>query len=192
MKFMKHMEPMEETVEQEKPTKLLKHAKLYILGTLLAILLLSLILPKRCPIDIQTTAFVYAMDQQAPIAEHEVSIEGIYLRRLFREDVYQGSLEVSGYPETAGASAYIQFYNDHDFGMISYQQDGIPIWDSELKQIYTNLDFSVFVIQLFEVSKDGDDISASWDGADGRVLSTAPDYESLLEYCEVLKMKSAS
>ena len=144
---MKFMKPTE--AEDKKDAAILKNAKVYILGILLAILLLSLILPKKCPIHIQTTAYEYVLGQAEPVAEYEVSAEGFYMRRLFREDVYQGSLEISGYPETEGASAYIQFFNDYDFGLISYQQDAVPVWDTELKQIYTNLDFSVFIILCF-------------------------------------------
>ena len=163
---------------------MMKYAKLYVLGFILAVLLLCLILPKRCPIDIRTTAYEYAMDQEEPLAKHEVSVNGIYKRRLLREDVFEGTLEVSGFSETEGASAYIQFPNDYSHGIMSFQQDGVPVWDTELKQIYTNLDFSVFVIQLFEISQDGDAIHASWEPENGRVLSTEPDYASMRELCD--------
>ena len=189
--FTKFREPVEpKETEESRDSAIMKNAKVYILVFILAVLLLCLMLPKRCPISIQTTAYEYAMDQKEPIAEHTVIIEGRYTRRLFREDVFQGQLTVSGFSETEGASAYIQFPNDYNFGMISYQQDGIPVWNSELKHIYTNLDFSVFVIQLFEVSQDEDGVSASWNPEDGRVLTTGPDYASMQELCDGFHMSA--
>ena len=164
----------------------MKKKTLPILILVLAVLLIFLLLPKTSMINVQTTAYEYALDRTEPIAEHEISIGGRFTKRLFREDVFSGHMLISGYPETDGASVYIQFWNDHDFGVISYQQGGVPVWETELEQIYVNEDFSEFVIQLFEVTKDDDRIHSSWSGDTGRVLATASDYEAMTALCTKL------
>ena len=161
---------------------------LTIVIVVLVILCAIALLPKEHSINIQTTVYEYALDQKEPIAEHEISIGGRYTKRLFREDVFSGHMLISGFPETNGASVYIQFWKDHDFGTISYQQGGIPVWDTELEQMYANSDFSAFAIQLFEVAQDGEGIQSSWNSETGRVLSPAANYESMAEICAGLGM----
>lgn len=163
--------------------------KLVVLAAIvLAALLIFLLLPKSSMIHVQTTVYEYALNQEEPIAEHEISIGGRFTKRLFREDVFSGHMLVSGYPETDGASVYIQFWKDHDFGTISYQQGGVPVWDTELEQIYANKDFSKFAIQLFEVAQDEEAIHSAWNSETGRVLCPAPDYATMVELCTELGM----
>lgn len=152
----------------------------------LGVLCAAALLPKTRSINVQTTAYEYALNQKEPIAAHEISIGGRYTKRLFREDVFSGHMLISGFPETNGASVYIQFWNDHDFGVISYQQGGIPVWDTELEQMYVNKDFSKFAIQLFEVAQDGENIQSQWNGETGRILCPAPDYETMTKICAEL------
>ena len=164
----------------------MKRKLILITAIVLVVLLAWVLMPKTSTIYVQTTAYEYAMDQKEPLAEHEISISGQYTRRLFRENVFRGQMIISGFPETNGASVYIQFWDDHDFGVISYQQGGVPVWDTELEQIYVNEDFSEFVIQLFEVTKDDDRIHSSWSGDTGRVLATASDYDAMTALCTEL------
>ena len=168
----------------------MKKKTLTILILVLAVLLIFLLLPKSSMINVQTTAYEYAINQEEPIAEHEISIGGRFTKRLFREDVFSGHMLISGYPETNGASVYIQFWDDHDFGVISYQQGGVPVWETELEPIYVNEDFSEFVIQLFEVTKDDDGIHSIWSGDTGRVLTTASDYDAMTALCTELGLTS--
>ena len=164
----------------------MKRKLMLIMAVLLIALLVWALLPKTSMINIQTAAYEYALDQKEPLAEHEISIGGQYTRRLFREDVFSGHMLISGFPETNGASVYIQFWNDHDFGVISYQQGGVPVWETELKQIYANDDFSELVIQLFAFKKEGDEIHSSWSADTGRVLTTAQDYDTMTALCNEL------
>ena len=164
----------------------MKRKLIPIIVAVLVIVIIIMLLPKSSMINVQTTVYEYALDQEEPIAEHEISIGGRFTKRLFREDVFSGHMLISGYPETDGASVYIQFWNDHDFGVISYQQGGVPVWETELEQIYVNEDFSEFVIQLFEVTKDDDRIHSSWSGDTGRVLATASDYDAMTALCTEL------
>ena len=165
----------------------MKRKVILVAAVLLAALLIYALLPKTSMINVQTTAYEYAMDQKEPLAEHEISIGGQFTRRLFREDVFRGPMVVAGYPETDGASIYIQFWKDHSFGVITYQQGGVPVWETELNQMYVNKDFSEFVIQLFEVNQeDGDWVQRSWNAESGRVLTTAPNFASMTILCEKL------
>ena len=166
----------------------MKRRYILIVAIVLAALLFWIILPKSSMINVQTTVYEYALDQTEPIAEHEVSIGGRFTKRLFREDVFRGHMLISGFPETNGASVYIQFWDDHDFGVISYQQGGVPVWDTELEQIYANEDFSEFAIQLFEVAQAEENIQSAWNNETGRILCPAPDYETMAEICAGLGM----
>ena len=166
----------------------MKRKLILLTAILLAVLLIWVLLPKSSMINVQTTAYEYALDREEPIAAHEISIDGRFTKRLFREDVFQGHMVISGFPETNGASVYIQFWKDQDFGLISYQQDGIPVWDTELEQIYANEDFSEFAIQLFEVAQDEENIQSAWNNETGRILCPAPDYETMAEICTGLGM----
>lgn len=166
----------------------MKRKLIPIIVTVLVILILVMLLPKSSMINVQTTAYEYALDQTEPIAEHEISIGGRFTKRLFREDVFRGHMLISGFPETNGASVYIQFWDDHDFGVISYQQGGVPVWDTELEQIYANEDFSEFAIQLFEVAQAEENIQSAWNNETGRILCPAPDYETMVEICAGLGM----
>ena len=157
----------------------MKRKLILLTAILLAVLLIWVLLPKSSMINVQTTAYEYALDREEPIAAHEISIDGRFTKRLFREDVFRGHMLISGFPETNGASVYIQFWNDHDFGVISYQQGGVPVWDTELKQMVANKDFSQFIIQIFEIDQEGDEIHAAWSGDTGRVLATASDYDAM-------------
>lgn len=151
-------------------------AVILVVGCLLALM------PWSRYISVTTTVYEYALDQTEPLAVHDVTVEGRYFYRLFREDVFDGRLTVSGYPETQDASVYIQFWNDENPGMISYQDpDGIPIWHEPLQFIYCNGDFSRFTIQVYEYTEDGS--QASWDKDTGRVLCAgAADYKTMVEY----------
>ena len=166
----------------------MKRKLILLTAILLAVLLIWVLLPKSSMINVQTTAYEYALDREEPIAAHEISIDGRFTKRLFREDVFQGHMVISGFPETNGASVYIQFWKDQDFGLISYQQDGIPVWDTELEQIYANEDFSEFAIQLFEVTQAEENIQSAWNNETGRILCPAPDYETMAEICTGLGM----
>lgn len=166
----------------------MKRKLILLTAILLAVLLIWVLLPKSSMINVQTTAYEYALDREEPIAAHEISIDGRFTKRLFREDVFQGHMVISGFPETNGASVFIQFWKDQDFGLISYQQDGIPVWDTELEQIYANEDFSEFAIQLFEVAQDEENIQSAWNNETGRILCPAPDYETMAEICTELGM----
>ena len=166
----------------------MKRKLILIMAVLLIALLVWALLPKTSMINIQTMAYEYALDQKEPLAEHEISIGGRYTKRLFREDVFSGHMLISGFPETNGASVYIQFWNDHDFGVISYQQGGVPVWETELKQIYVNEDFSEFVIQLFEVAKTEEGLQSAWNSETGHILCPAPDYETMTKICAELGM----
>lgn len=162
--------------------------KLVLIAVIVLIVLLCILLfPKTRSINVQTTVYEYAMDQKEPIAEHEISIGGHFTRRLFREDVFRGHMVIPGFQETNGASVYIQFWKNHSFGVISYQQGGVPVWDTMLEQMYVNKDFSEFVIQLFEHRQEEDGwMQSSWSYETGRLLSTAPDYETMIRQCEEL------
>lgn len=167
----------------------MKRRYILIVAIVLAALLFWIMLPKSSMINVQTTVYEYALDQTEPIAEHEISIGGRFTKRLFREDVFRGHMLISGFPETNGASVYIQFWKDRDFGTISYQQDGIPVWETELEHIYANDDFSELVIQLFEIKKDGDKLYSSWSGDTGRILTTASDYDAMTALCTGLGLE---
>jgi len=164
----------------------MKRKLLVLAAIVLAALLIWALLPKTSMINVQTTAYEYALNQTEPIAEHEISIGGRYTKRLFREDVFSGHMLISGFQETNGASVYIQFWDEHDYGVISYQQGGVPVWETELKQIYANDDFSELVIQLFAFKKEGDEIHSSWSADTGRVLTTAQDYDTMTALCSEL------
>ena len=166
----------------------MKRKLILLTAILLAVLLIWVLLPKSSMINVQTSAYEYALDREEPIAAREISIDGRFTKRLFREDVFQGHMVISGFPETNGASVYIQFWKDQDFGLISYQQDGIPVWDTELEQIYANEDFSEFAIQLFEVAQAEESIQSAWNNETGRILCPAPDYETMAKICTGLGM----
>ena len=154
----------------------------------LIVLLCVLLFPKTRMINVQTTVYEYALNQKEPIAEHEISIGGRFTKRLFREDVLQGHMVISGYPETDGASVTVQFWGGNDHGIISYMQGGVPVWGTELINMYANDDFSQVIIQLFEVTIEEDGTRSSWSGDTGRVLTTAADYDTLMELSAELGM----
>ena len=164
----------------------MKRKLILITAIVLVVLLAWVLMPKTSTINVQTTAYEYAMDQKEPLAEHEISISGQYTRRLFRENVFRGQMIISGFPETDGVSVYVQFQKPHSFGLISYQQGGVPVWDTELKQMVANKDFSQFIIQIFEIDQEGDEIHAAWSGDTGRVLATASDYDAMTALCTEL------
>ena len=166
----------------------MKRKLILITAIVLVVLLAWVLMPKTSTIYVQTTAYEYAMDQKELLAEHEISISGQYTRRLFRENVFRGQMIISGFPETDGASVYVQFWDDHDFGVISYQQGGVPVWETELEQIYANEDFSEFAIQLFEVAQAEESIQSAWNNETGRILCPAPDYETMAKICTGLGM----
>ena len=141
-------------------------------------------------ISIQTVAYEYALDQEEPLAVHEVTIEGRFTCRVMGQDDFDGTVAISGIPDTQEMTAKVQFWSDRPYGMISYLDWAGQAHTKEPGFIYCSGDFEQFTIVLLEFSQNGDTQSASWDVETGRVLcANAPDHETMLSASEAVGLK---
>ena len=155
------------------------------------ILLIGLLLsamPWSRSVSVQTVVYEYALDQEASLQTHAVTIEGRYYPSLWREPYFDGTFAVSGFPFSLEESVRISFQRDSGgLGMLSYRDWAGQPRSMELNQIRMKDDFSEFVVMIFEIEeKDGRQYSR-WDPESGHILCTnAPDYAALRTQCEAL------
>ena len=168
----------------------MKKKLLIALVWVLAVGFLLSLMPWHRNISVQTTAYEYALDQEQPLRTHEVTIEGKFFPCLWRESYFEGSIQVSGYAYSLEEPARVQFWREHDYGLISYRDEAGQPRMRELGHLYCKRDFSAFVIQIFEQETKGSQVHSSWDPESGRILcADAPDYETLREKLTLLDLR---
>jgi len=148
------------------------------------------LMPWGWNISVQTAAYEYALDQEEPLAVHEVEITGRYTFSLWGQDTFDGTLAISGFPDTQELSAKVQFWPGRDYGMISYLDWAGQAHTKEPGYLYCSWDLQQFSIVLLEIAQDGDQLSAQWDAENGRVLcANASNYEQLKTYCDAVGLR---
>lgn len=166
--------------------------KIYVAAVIVAFCIMMFLsfFPWGRNITVQTVAYEYALDQEEPLAVHEVTIEGRFTSRLMGQDAFDGTLAISGIPDTQEMTAKVQFWSDRPYGLINYLDWAGQAHTKEPGFLYCSGDFEQFTIVLLEFLQDGDTQSATWDVKTGRVLcANAPDYETMLNCCEAVGLR---
>lgn len=148
------------------------------------------LMPWGWDISVQTAAYEYALDREEPLAVHEVVIEGRYTFNVWGQDVFDGALQISGFPDTQEMPAKVQFWPDREFGIISYLDWAGQAHTKKPMFLYCSWDFEQFSITLAEMTQEDDMMSAHWDSDSGHVLcANASNYEQLKNYSEAVGLK---
>lgn len=157
------------------------------------ILLIGLLLsamPWSRSVSVQTVVYEYALDQEAPLQTHAVTIEGRYYPGLWRDAYFDGNFAVSGFSFSLEESVRISFHRDSGgLGMLYYRDWAGQPRAMELNQIRMIDDFSEFVVMIFEIEEKDGRRHSRWNPESGHILCTnAPDYKTMQDLCRELEL----
>lgn len=139
-----------------------KRNKLIIAAVIVAVLAVC-VLPWRHRIDCTLQGIQCRLGDADYIENRTVYIKGVYSNYLFRDDKFNGKIEVEGYEYTSGVDVALFFVGN---------AAGISIYDDTVKEhrymsMYTTPTFSKLVLLVFELEGMG----SSWSGENGLIIA---------------------
>ena len=156
----------------------------YILGLSLAGLIAAIALttPVVYYVNSTETAYAYLLGEKQPRGTHQISIQGVYVKRMLKNGYFDGWWSVEGYTD---GMEHITAYSPDDRpykSVTRYDSNGEKITGSYFG-IFGNDRFTEYVIQIDYLITGNE--NTDWPPEKGNVLCTdAEDYHALLAVAE--------